>query len=263
MMGNKEKGLYIQLFSIHGLIRSKDIELGRDADTGGQVKYVLELVQELSKRPQVERVDLFTRQIRDRRFSSDYSVEIEPITEKVRIVRIPCGGGKYIRKELLWPFLEEFIDKTLKFIKREKLDPFLMHGHYADAGYVAMQLASLYGVPFVFTGHSLGVNKKMKLLEDGASEEEINKKYFMKRRIQAEESILAHADLVFTSTQQEIEQQYGVYKNRSVPKYVVNPPGIDLEKFYPYYDDPQGRDNLERQASVAIQDELNRFFYQT
>ena len=260
MMGNKEKGLYIQLFSIHGLIRSKDIELGRDADTGGQVKYVLELAQELSKRPQVERVDLFTRQIRDRRFSSDYSVEIEPITDKARIVRIPCGGGKYIRKELLWPFLEEFIDKTLKCIKREKLDPFLMHGHYADAGYVAMQLASLYGVPFVFTGHSLGVNKKMKLLEDGASEEEINKQYFMKRRIQAEESILAHADLVFTSTQQEIEQQYGVYKNRSVPKYVVNPPGIDLEKFYPYYDYPQGRDNLERQASVAIQDELNRFF---
>ena len=33
--------LYILLLSIHGLIRGIEIELGRDADTGGQVKYVV------------------------------------------------------------------------------------------------------------------------------------------------------------------------------------------------------------------------------
>ena len=37
--------LYIQLYSLHGLIRGNDIELGRDADTGGQTKYVLELAK--------------------------------------------------------------------------------------------------------------------------------------------------------------------------------------------------------------------------
>ena len=37
------KGPYVQLFSLHGLIRSKNLEMGRDADTGGQVKYVMEL----------------------------------------------------------------------------------------------------------------------------------------------------------------------------------------------------------------------------
>ena len=30
---------YIQLFSLHGLIRSKSLEMGKDADTGGQVKW--------------------------------------------------------------------------------------------------------------------------------------------------------------------------------------------------------------------------------
>ncbi|HKI48299.1 MAG TPA: glycosyltransferase, partial [Desulfobacteria bacterium] len=137
--------------------------MGRNADTGGQVKYVLELAEHLSQRSEVARVDLFTRQIRDKQFSEDYSQPVEPISEKARIVRIPCGGGRYIRKELLWPHLDEFIDKTLKFIKRENLDPYLIHGHYADAGYVAMHLASLYGVPFVFTGHSLGKVKREKL----------------------------------------------------------------------------------------------------
>ena len=33
---------------LHGLIRSKNLELGRDADTGGQTQYVLELVKSLS-----------------------------------------------------------------------------------------------------------------------------------------------------------------------------------------------------------------------
>ncbi len=30
-----EKGLYIQMFSIHGLVRAENMELGHDADTGG------------------------------------------------------------------------------------------------------------------------------------------------------------------------------------------------------------------------------------
>ena len=37
------KSLYLVLISVHGLIRGHELELGRDADTGGQVKYVVEL----------------------------------------------------------------------------------------------------------------------------------------------------------------------------------------------------------------------------
>ena len=33
-------GLYIMSLSVHGLVRGTDLELGRDADTGGQVLYV-------------------------------------------------------------------------------------------------------------------------------------------------------------------------------------------------------------------------------
>ena len=60
-MPKEKTGLYILLFSIHGLIRSHDLEMGRDADTGGQVKYVLELARNLASRPEVYQVDLFTR----------------------------------------------------------------------------------------------------------------------------------------------------------------------------------------------------------
>ena len=89
-MADSQKGLYILLFSIHGLVRSRNIEMGRNADTGGQVKYVLELAEHLSLRPEVAQVDLFTRLIRDKTLSPVYSQPIEPLNDKVRIVRIQC-----------------------------------------------------------------------------------------------------------------------------------------------------------------------------
>ena len=48
------KPLYIVLISVHGLIRGHDLELGRDADTGGQVKYVVELARALGEHADVE-----------------------------------------------------------------------------------------------------------------------------------------------------------------------------------------------------------------
>jgi len=100
--------MYIQLISVHGLIRGHEIEMGRDADTGGQVRYVLDLARTLGQFEQVEQVDLFTRRIRDKRVSADYEKPIEELGPKARLVRLPCGGGRYIRKEKLWPHLDDF-----------------------------------------------------------------------------------------------------------------------------------------------------------
>ena len=70
---SSSKGLKLILISLHGLIRAKEPELGRDADTGGQVKYVLELAAELARQPEVAQVDLLTRQIFDDRVGPDYA----------------------------------------------------------------------------------------------------------------------------------------------------------------------------------------------
>ena len=52
-----KEGLYFQMFSIHGLLRYDNMELGRDADTGGQIKYVVEQAEALSRHEKVKRVD--------------------------------------------------------------------------------------------------------------------------------------------------------------------------------------------------------------
>jgi sucrose-phosphate synthase len=256
-------GLYIQLFSIHGLIRGQSPELGRDADTGGQVKYVLELAQALGRHPDVDQVDLITRLIDDKTVSRIYAKPLEQLSDNVRIIRIQCGGKKYIRKELLWPHIEEFIDKNIKLLKSQKRIPDVFHGHYADAGYVAMELASAFDVPFIFTGHSLGRNKKAKLEASGLRSNDINRQYKMNIRTQMEEDIIKRSDQIITSTQQEITKQYGLYDSFSSGRYTVIPPGIDLETFHPYYHsqlDPEKLDETTKQTRVTLLNELHRFW---
>ncbi|MGD2038654.1 MAG: glycosyltransferase, partial [Desulfobacterales bacterium] len=254
---------HIQMFSIHGLLRAENMQLGHDADTGGQIKYVVELCRALSQSENVERVELFTRLINDRALSEDYARPFRQVNEKFSIVRIQCGGKKYMRKEMLWPHLDEYVDKTIKYIKRKDAIPDIVHGHYPDAGYVAMQLAEIFGIPFMYTGHSLGRSKMKRLADEGMKAEVINKRFKIDHRIQMEEEVLKKADLIITSTHQEIREQYGQYDNKDIPKYEVMPPGLDIDKFYPFYHDmlPEtDKEEIELYAQASMLEELNRFF---
>jgi sucrose-phosphate synthase len=209
------KEYYIQLFSPHGLIRYHEPEIGRDKDTGGQVKYVLELLETLSQHPQVRKADLFTRKIIDKRVAPDYGKDIEMVNDKARIVRITCGGNNYRQKESLWDHLDEFVDRTIQFIEHEKDMPDVVHGHYADGIYIAGQLSEVFGIPFFATAHSLGRHKKNILLQQGMPEEKINEKFNMQRRIKEEEKYLETADAIITSTNYIIEDQYKLYDNKA------------------------------------------------
>jgi sucrose-phosphate synthase len=258
-MYKREKGIYIQLFNIHGLIRGYDLELGRDADTGGQTKYVLELARTLSESDKVRKVEIITRQINDKKVEDSYSEKLEIINDKLSIVRIRCGGSKYIRKEMLWGLLEEFVDKTIKYLKAQNELPDIIHSHYGDAGYVCTQLTRFFGIPFIHTGHSLGRFKRKSLLHENYSNEEIEKRYNLSKRIKAEEYTIFYADKIIVSTRDEIRKQYGLYENSSEEKFNVIPPGIELDRFYPY--------NLKREWSEdekivrsGLKEELWRFF---
>jgi sucrose-phosphate synthase len=257
-------GYYIQLFSPHGLIRYKDPEIGRDPDTGGQVKYVLELMEHLSLHPQVRKVDLFTRRIMDKRVSSSYEEEIEIVNEKARIIRMTCGGNTYRQKETLWDHLDEFIDKTIRFIEKQDDFPDVAHGHYADGNYLAGQISEVFGIPFIATGHSLGRNKKNILLSDGLSEEKINEKFNMERRIAEEENLLQTADLIVVSTRHEIDAQYDRYTNKKSGKFEVIPPGVNSDLFYPFYrlDMPSFQMSIEQEQAVyRIHSDIERFLF--
>ncbi|ONK77376.1 uncharacterized protein A4U43_C02F5880 [Asparagus officinalis] len=279
--GAEAKRLYIVLISLHGLVRGENMELGRDSDTGGQVKYVVELARALAATKGVYRVDLLTRQISSPDVDRTYGEPVEMLTHTMDedayanvdgcgayIIRLPCGPrDRYIHKEALWPHIPEFIDRALAHITNvarslaeHQADstagyskptwPYIIHGHYADAAEVAAHLSGLLNVPMVMTGHSLGRNKLEQLVKQGRlTRGEVNSTYRIARRIEAEELGLDSAEMVVTSTRQEIEEQWGLYDGfdvrlerklrvrrrrgvsclgRYMPRMVVIPPGMDF-----------------------------------
>ncbi|CAN6295745.1 unnamed protein product [Urochloa humidicola] len=291
---NREKKVYIVLISVHGLVRGENMELGRDSDTGGQVKYVVELARAMSMMPGVYRVDLFTRQVSSPDVDWSYGEPTEMLTTGsidgegmgesggAYIVRIPCGPrDKYLKKEALWPYLQEFVDGALAHILNmskalgeqvgngRPVLPYVIHGHYADAGDVAALLSGALNVPMVLTGHSLGRNKLEQLLKQGRmSKEEIDSTYKIIRRIEGEELALDASELVITSTRQEIDEQWGLYDGfdvklekvlrararrgvschgRFMPRMVVIPPGMDFSNVVVPEDidgDGDGKDDI-------------------
>ncbi|MDO9469975.1 MAG: HAD-IIB family hydrolase [Nitrosomonas sp.] len=230
---NNENPLYILMISPHGLIRGNNMELGRDADTGGQTTYVVELVRALARHCDVGQVDLLTRLIDDPAVSTDYSQPIEEVSNGARILRLPFGPSHYIRKELLWPHLDQLVDRSLHFLRQQGRLPDLIHTHYADAGYVGQQLSLLLGIPQVHTGHSLGRPKQSRLLASGRKKHAIERQFNFERRIAVEEDLLVSVNMVVTSTRQEVTEQYGMYHNHDRSRFVVIPPGTDITRFSP------------------------------
>lgn len=247
------KPLNILLISVHGLIRGRDLELGRDADTGGQTLYVVELARSLAELDEVARVILLTRRVVDPLVASDYAEPIELLSPKAAIVRIEAGPEGYLRKEELWDHLDSFADNALAFLRADGMCPDIVHSHYADAGYVGTRLANQLGVPLAHTGHSLGRVKRRRLIASGLKRDLIESRYNMARRIEAEELTLGAAALVIASTANEIEEQYGLYDHYQPEQMRVIPPGTDLKRFMP----PDGG---EQQAPIATT--LARFLEQ-
>lgn len=237
MLGSSPVRLYVLHLSLHGLLRGARPELGRDADTGGQTGYVLDLCRTLGAHPSVERVDLVTRLVEDPAVGPDYAVEFEEIGPGAQIVRLPFGPRRYLRKELLWPHLDVLVDRVVEYLRGQERLPNLIHGHYADAGYVGVRLSSLLGIPLLFTGHSLGRTKRARLLSFGRLEAALEKQFHFVARIAAEEEALEDARLVIASTRQEVDQQWRHYDNFRARRFAVIAPGVDTSRFSP----PTGR----------------------
>ncbi len=227
--------LSIMMLSVHGLLRGRP-ELGRDGDTGGQVQYVVDLARSLGADEhgdRVERVDVITRRVGDPAVDASYREPEEQIAERAWIVRLPFGPERYVRKESLWPYLDELVDRCLMHVRRQQRLPDVIHSHYADAGYVGSQLSMLLGVPLVHTSHSLGRRKRERLLAAGRKEGAIERQFRFERRVRAEEQTLERASLVVASTHQEVREQYEGYERFDHRRAAVIPPGIDLSRFSP------------------------------
>jgi len=208
----------ICMLSVHGYFDPVPV-LGA-TDTGGQVTYVLELSKALAELGVF--VDVYTRLFGDRS-------ETEPVNARVRLVRIPCGGNAFIRKEDLFPHLDEYVENMARHLAAHDLRYDLIHSHYWDAGYVGMKIAERLRLPFTYTAHSLGAWKREQM---GGDPVEMERLYKFSERIHWENTIFRRATAQTVTTLDGKEPYKRLYGFES-DDLVVIPPGVDVRRFRP------------------------------
>jgi mannosylfructose-phosphate synthase len=211
----------ICMLSTHGYFDPVP-QLGR-TDTGGQVVYVLQLAKALSERK--IRVDIYTRWFE----ATKKQVGPVPDSPDVRIIRIPAGPWEFIPKEKIYDILPELTKNMIEFIRNKNLQYDLLHGHYVDAGIVAVDVGKALNKPVFFTPHSLGAWKRELM---GGDSEEMESKFNFNHRICEERRICESVNgIAVTSVVQEekLEQLYG-FKSSNV---VNLPPGTNIHVYQP------------------------------
>lgn len=209
----------IMMISTHGYV-SANPEFGM-ADTGGQVVYVLELSSCLARMGY--RVDILTRRFENQR-------AVEPVSDRVRILRFPCGGKEFIAKETLCDFIPEWVTHAHRYIESKRLRYAFIDSHYWDAGLAGQALANRLGIPHVHTPHSIGAWKRENM--DG-DPEELERLYNFRRRVREEKVIYDECDVLIATTPQQRDILTSGEYDAPLKKLKVIPPGYDDARFFP------------------------------
>lgn len=230
--------MHIAFLNIQGNFDPEDRYWTAHPDFGGQLVYVKEVALALGRMS--HRVDIVTRRIRDPEWPGfEADLDGYPGEPNVRIVRLPCGGNRFLKKQDLWPYIgTEWIPNVIDFYRREGRQPETATSHYGDAGLAAALWQQHGGPRYTFTAHSLGAQKLERLLiYDHTDIETLDKELFFARRIAAERVAMNHAARVITSTRQEHREQYGhlAYEGAidtgDLTRFSVIPPGVNLHIF--------------------------------
>jgi len=215
----------IMHIALQGCLKAGPIPYGLTADTGGHIRYLLELVAALAECPEVSHQIIVTRAFDEPHLGAEYNRQEEKIDDKVTLWRCYGHSTAYLAKEELWKEVPHLTDFLISKMQQRSIRPTLVHAHYADAGIVAMRLKGALGIPYVFTAHSLGATKA----QHRPKNSEIGKD--LRRRIRYEELAIKHAERLIASSEHEALIQYGLYKSNSACKTLLNPPGCNLEDF--------------------------------
>lgn len=187
--------------ALGGCLKAPPVAYGLTADTGGHIAYILEAARHQARQPGVDQVSIVTRAFADSRLGDDYAIPCETVAPRLMIERIATGCSSYLEKEALAADLPAFIDAFCEHLERLPRTPDVLHAHFADAAAVAIAVERRFGIPFVYTPHALGIDKRRQGIAcDG-----------LDARIADERRALAAAGAVIVSTREEATCQIGGY----------------------------------------------------
>lgn len=211
--------LHILAIALGGCLKGAPVAYGITEDTGGHITYVLGAVEALARHPDVARADIVTRLFEDPALGTAHAVAEEVLSPKSRIVRIDSGNRAYLAKEELARDRGAFTEALIRYLEAQPRLPDIIHAHFADAAEVARAIKRRLGIPFVYTAHSLGIDKR------AASGAECPA---LAARIAEEDAAIAAADLIVASSRDECERQLLAYPSARLGKIRRLRPGVDM-----------------------------------
>jgi sucrose-phosphate synthase len=251
--------MHIGFLNPQGNFDPADSHWTEHPDFGGQLVYVKQVALAMAELG--HKVDILTRQIVDPEWP-EFSEQFDayPNAPNVRIIRLPAGPKEFLRKELFWSHLvEDWVPNILKFYQESGGLPDAMTSHYADGGLCGALIEDAVGVPFTFTGHSLGAQKLDKLHVTPETLQEKNDYFNFAQRIVAERLSMNRSAINITSTKQERFEQYahhayhGAVDVNNDDRFALIPPGVDPSIF-----GVEARSKNEDATYQLIQDRLAR-----
>ncbi|KIN70584.1 HAD-superfamily protein hydrolase subfamily IIB [Sulfitobacter noctilucae] len=189
----------IMHISLGGCLSAPPVKYGITDDTGGHIAYVLGAALAQAKLPEIENVTIVTRLFDAPELGPIFAECEEEIAPKCQVVRLSSNRTEYLEKDDLVGELPSLRIALLEML--EKLGdarPDVIHAHFADAAELALAARQKFGIPVLYTAHSLGSEK----LAPGEEPTDA-----LKARIARETLALKKADAIIASSRDELERQ--------------------------------------------------------
>ncbi|WP_162935626.1 HAD-IIB family hydrolase [Tsuneonella amylolytica] len=203
--------------ALGGCLKAPPVAYGLTEDTGGHIAYVLGAARALSELDGVEAVEVVTRLFEEPALGPEYARAVEDLSPTLRIVRIDSGNRAYLAKEALAQDRPAFTAELCRYLERQPQLPDVIHAHFADAAEVAQAVRERFGIPFVYTAHSLGRDK----LKTGLGGD------LLAARVLEEERAIGAADAIVASSRDECERQLPDYRSAAPGRIFRLRPGVD------------------------------------
>jgi sucrose-phosphate synthase len=216
--------LRIAAIALGGCLRGPPVSYGITEDTGGHITYVLGAMEAIGGHAAVTSAEIFTRLFDDVDLGAIHLQRHEAVSERLQITRIDSGDLRYLSKDALAQDRGAFTRALIAELAMRPAKPDLIWAHFADAADVARQVRDALGIPFVYTAHSLAIDKR----------DHCGSAPNLSYRIAEEDRAIASADAVIGSSRDECERQLRLYPSADVGRIHRITPGVSV----PPADDP-------------------------
>ncbi|MFP7674000.1 HAD-IIB family hydrolase [Marivita sp. S0852] len=154
----RQNGLRIMHVALGGCLHGGDIDYGVTEDTGGHIAYVMGAARAQAERADVAHVEIVTRAFDDAGLGRIHAQEREAFHPNGTISRIWSRRRGYLEKDDLVADLPSLIMAFLEHL-RAGPKPDVIHAHFSDAATLARAAERTFGIPWVFSSHSLAMEK--------------------------------------------------------------------------------------------------------